>query len=272
VVGIAELRRTVQRKTGVLYDTYFTRRLSVYVTALLARTGVTPNQVSALNLLVGVGACGLIAFGEDGGVVAGAVLIHAYAILDSVDGELARLKRLYSLRGLFLEDWSAYTMINAFNLAVGTYLWRQGAGGGPLIGAILLAAFGRNAMPVARRAILKSLATARPDAGPEVQTAEPRRPPLPGAFIRDNLLHVTNMWVVVSIGLLLEAGLGLGGRWLVQAPFVFFLALWWLKELFVLARLLGSRALEASLGRTQLAARGRNAETDGRDLAEFDPL
>ena len=272
MADIRELRRIVQRDTGVLYDRYFTRRFSVYLTALLARTRVTPNQVSAGTLLIGVLACGLIAFGDSNEVVAGAVLIHVYAVLDSVDGELARLKRLYTLRGLFLEDWSAYTMINAFNLAVGMYLWRHAAGPGALLGAILLAAFGRNAMPVARRAILKSLATSRPEHEAEGVAGLPRAPQALVRFLSDNLLHVTNMWVIVSIGLLLEVGFRLEGKELVRGPFLFFLALSWLKEAVILARLLRGRALEAYLSRTRSAGRTERSAADGRDLAEFDPL
>ena len=87
---IAELRKTVQRKTDNIYDTLFTRRVSVYLTAALASTGITANQVSVIGAVVGLGACAFIAFGSPALQLGGVALLHLYAVLDSVDGELAR--------------------------------------------------------------------------------------------------------------------------------------------------------------------------------------
>ena len=98
VPNIRELRAS-QRRTPSLYDTWFTRRVSVYVTALALLLGLTPNMVSTANLLVGMAAWVLIAL--DIHALGGVVLIHVYAILDSVDGEVARHTRCFSLRGCF---------------------------------------------------------------------------------------------------------------------------------------------------------------------------
>jgi phosphatidylglycerophosphate synthase len=186
-----------------VYDIAFTRRVSIYITVALARFKVTPNQVSALGALVGAASCALMAIGSPIQLLVGVALLHLYAVLDSVDGELARMTRTFSLVGLFVEDLSAYLMINAFNLAVAWRLYSDGALVWPLVGAVGIAAFGRNVMPVARRALLKSIMT--------------RRPPQPGRtaattvsrsrvreFIHENAVHVTNHWMLVSTLLVLS--------------------------------------------------------------------
>src|SRR5690606_11254956 len=108
-------------------------------------------------------------------LLVGVAMLHLYAILDSVDGELARLSARYSLAGLFIEDLSAYVMINAFNLAVAWRLYTDAHLAWPLVCAVLVTAFARNVMPVARRAILKSVLTRRP-AKHVPDTSDAKRP------------------------------------------------------------------------------------------------
>ena len=69
------------------------------------------------------------------------LLIHLYSVLDSVDGELARLRKQFSLTGLFLEDLSAFYVIVGFPLATATLVYRSGLGTLPLILGILYGAF-----------------------------------------------------------------------------------------------------------------------------------
>ncbi len=273
---VAELRRTVQRRTGNLYDTVFTRRVSVYVTAALAPLPVRANHVSAVNVLVGVAACALVAFGGRPAIVGGVLLLHLYAVLDSVDGELARLRKDYSLAGLFLEDWSAYTMINGVNLSVAWYLQRCGWGAWPLVAAVMLAAFGRNVMPVARRALIKSVLTRRPPALLEAGASSPapRESPLVrwGRFVSESLLHCTNTWLVLSSLLVIEvvAGRSLG---LVLAAFWFYNALHVAREAAALVRCVVADALERQLGQLYAAAAvpPGACQADPRRLSEFEP-
>jgi phosphatidylglycerophosphate synthase len=202
---IAELRARVQPPTSNPYDRYFTKRVSVFVTALLAPWGITANQVSAVNVFVGLAACGLIARAHLSTVIAGVILLHVYAVLDSVDGELARFRRQFSLNGLFLEDLSAFYLIVGFPLAVAICAQRTGSGAALLLLALSYAVFGRTAMAVARRAVIRSIHTKRP-----VSPAPPtdRRERSPGAtvrrFVDDHLLNHTNIRVVVSTALAVE--------------------------------------------------------------------
>ena len=66
---------------------YLNRPVSRPVARLLARTPVTPNQVTALSALIALGAGWLLAGGHN--VWAG-LAVHASSVVDGVDGDLAR--------------------------------------------------------------------------------------------------------------------------------------------------------------------------------------
>ncbi len=231
---VAAIRLGAQRKTANLYDTYFTRRVSAYLTAFLLPYRVSPNLVSAINIAIGATLCCLIAFGDRQVVLLGALMFHLYSVLDSVDGELARALGRCSLRGMFLENWSAYLQINGFSLGVGAYLLSAGGGVVPLALALFTAVFGRNAAPVMRRVVLEVLqkrATAEP---PPV---DPRAaaPPATGSprarcggrtrvrrFVEESLLYQTNVWLVLSSLLVSEALFPAMAPWLVLPAFLFY--------------------------------------------------
>ncbi len=251
---ISELRQVAQRSTSNVYDALLTRRVSIYLTAVLHPLGVSPNVVSGLGLLVGLAACALLGGGRGAWLVVGAGLVHLYAVLDSVDGELARLGRRFSLRGLFLEDLSAYTMMNAFWLGVAAYLHRTTELLWPLAVAIGLCAFGRNAMPAARRAMMKSLHTRRP-----VDRPAPSSPAGPGriqrlrAIVEDHILHPTYVWVVLSTLMVVEELAGVSAP-LVLVGFSLVAAGYAAKELAIVAMFVTGRGLDRELDRIYRAA------------------
>jgi len=210
-MNIGELRRAIQPPTNNLYDAFFTRRLSILLTAALAPAGTTANQVSTANLFVGIGGCLLIALAGTLGVLAGVILLHLYAILDSVDGELARFRKQFSLKGLFLEDLSAFYVIVMFPLAVGTFVYRSGVGAETLILAIFYAVLGRNSMSVARRAVLRSVRTRRPISPTQPKRSQSRLTKLQ-RLVDEHLLNHTNIRVIVSTLLLVELFSGVPPR------------------------------------------------------------
>ncbi len=248
---IDDLRRRVQKKTSNVYDTLFTRRVSIYLTALLAPTKVTANHVSVVGAVVGLCACALIALGAPAAQVAGIALVHLYAVLDSVDGELARLRQTFSLKGLFIEDLSAYTMINAMNLAFAWVLHRDGHGVWPIVLAVAVAAFGRNAMPVARRAMMKSIESGRTPPAIAPAADRPEGGSRVRAFIEEHVLHLTNIWVILTSFLLVEIVTGWRAG-LVACAFAFFMAGLLAKEAAVVVHL----------------SRGDNLERARRELEE----
>jgi phosphatidylglycerophosphate synthase len=91
----------------------FYRQLSLPITWLLVRTPVTANQVSVIWLVLGLVGVGLLASGIYIGSIFGALLLQVAAILDRVDGEVARYKRSQSTLGVFL-DLAAHIFIKSF--------------------------------------------------------------------------------------------------------------------------------------------------------------
>lgn len=75
---------------------YLNRRCSVPIASVLARTAVTPNQVSVAALFIAFGALVLLATGRN---IEAGVLIQASSIADGVDGDLARAKNAASRFG-----------------------------------------------------------------------------------------------------------------------------------------------------------------------------
>jgi phosphatidylglycerophosphate synthase len=266
---IALLRARIQRRTLNVYDTLFTRRVSIYFTVALAPLGVTPNQVSAVAALVGGTSCVLMAFGSPVLLLCGVGLLHLYAVLDSVDGELARMTQRFSLTGLFIEDLSAYAMINGFNLAIAWRLYADARLIWPLVAAVSISAFGRNVMPVARRAVLKSIITRRPyrefpPSGAEGAPSQIRQ------FVQENVIHTTNQWVVLSALLALATYHMISTR-IVAALFAGTLGLLAARELVALILMLCQDRLDRELSRVYLAAL-QSPETNGRNLSNSSAL
>jgi len=110
---------------GPIVDRYVNRILSAILTRGLLNSRVTPNQVTGASLLTGL--LGAWLLGGEGGArsLLGLILFQLSVILDHVDGEVARLKYLYSRLGKWLDNFSDH----AVGLAVIAFLtWRVSAG------------------------------------------------------------------------------------------------------------------------------------------------
>jgi len=105
VSGVAGARATERRllrslhQPGDGYLARFDRLLSVGLSRGLVRTPFTPNVITALSLLVGLGGATLLATTTLWMAVLGSLLLWASCILDGCDGEVARLKLLRSAFG-----------------------------------------------------------------------------------------------------------------------------------------------------------------------------
>jgi len=77
--------------------------LSRPLTRLLLQTRLTPNQVTAANLLVGLAALSALAVGGSAWGVVGALLLQGYYVLDHCDGEVARARGLTSPAGFWFD-------------------------------------------------------------------------------------------------------------------------------------------------------------------------
>jgi len=138
--GLLE-RRSGEHWAGRLYM----RHISVYVTALLARTPVSPNQVTAVMVAAGVSAGGVLAIGGLAGAIGAAVLIQLYMLLDCCDGELARWTGRTSIAGVYADRVGHYLTDAALISGLGVRAAERHASGWLVVGlaAALCAILGK---------------------------------------------------------------------------------------------------------------------------------
>jgi CDP-L-myo-inositol myo-inositolphosphotransferase len=79
------------------------RPLSTRLSAHLARTGITPNQITVISFLISLVGAGLLSVGMFVTGIIGGLLVQAASVIDGCDGEIARLKHLSSARGAWLD-------------------------------------------------------------------------------------------------------------------------------------------------------------------------
>ena len=82
----------------------FQRGPSIYITWLLLRTPITPNAVTLLSILSGVGGAYLLLYPNWKVKLAALFLFYLNLLLDRVDGEIARYKKQFSLKGIYLDE------------------------------------------------------------------------------------------------------------------------------------------------------------------------
>jgi len=80
------------------------RKISIFISKYLVNTGLTPNQLSMVNLMIGISSALFFAQGSFPWIFIGGVLAQVTSITDGCDGEIARLKFLSSKFGAWLDD------------------------------------------------------------------------------------------------------------------------------------------------------------------------
>lgn len=96
--SIKELRERLQKNQ--LGHPILQRVLSIYITRAILPTRITANQVTAAMLLVGVASAIPFFFGY---IWLGLALSYLCILLDATDGEVARYRKAYSLKGIYLD-------------------------------------------------------------------------------------------------------------------------------------------------------------------------
>lgn len=120
---------------------HLNRYVSITISRFLVRTGVSPNVLTVVFMIIGLSSGLLAAVGEPWWVlVLGATLFQAQSILDGCDGEISRLTYRFSKTGQWLDsigdDLTNYAF--CFGLAVGqarvqSMPWLYAAGGVTLL-------------------------------------------------------------------------------------------------------------------------------------------
>ncbi|HEV2640955.1 MAG TPA: DUF5941 domain-containing protein [Actinocrinis sp.] len=96
------LRRAVKNDDG-LFTTLCVSSYSRYVARWCAKSGLTPNFVTTVSLLVALAGAGAAITGSRAGYVAAAVALYLSFVLDCVDGQLARYSLTFSRIGSWLD-------------------------------------------------------------------------------------------------------------------------------------------------------------------------
>lgn len=110
-------RQKEDKETFWVY--YVTRPLSFLVTPIFLKLSLSANQVSCLGIIIGIIAAILVTTGIYWQVLTGAILMQIWLILDSVDGNIARYKKTFTLFGKFLEEINGTIMSVLFFSSVG---------------------------------------------------------------------------------------------------------------------------------------------------------
>jgi len=122
---IADVYRKTKKPRDILWNRFVARPLAAVLLVPLAKSRITPNQITFLSLATFVAAMVLLAL-ERGhlGLVAAALVLELSYILDCTDGQLARLKHQTSPVGAHLDflmdELKAFLLV----AATGLRLWQ----------------------------------------------------------------------------------------------------------------------------------------------------
>lgn len=95
------------------------RKLSFLFTYVFINLGFSPWTVSIISVFVAVGGCLLLMIPDYVCVIVGVILVQFWLILDCVDGNIARCKKLSSEMGSFIDALSGYYISGFVYLGVG---------------------------------------------------------------------------------------------------------------------------------------------------------
>ena len=127
------------------------RRVSLGLTWALLHTPVTANQVTFVSLLLTIAAGVLLGAPSAKLALAGALALVLHYFLDKVDGEIARFRGVFSLKGLYMDELSHTFAYGGTFAGVGLHLAWRAATAGEAIVVLAAAMIGAVAMVVIRQ-------------------------------------------------------------------------------------------------------------------------
>ncbi|WP_307853401.1 CDP-alcohol phosphatidyltransferase family protein [Kitasatospora sp. RG8] len=105
----------------------YMRAISLRTTRQLVRTSVSPNTLTWVMVVCGVGAGAALLIPGLTGAVLAAVLFQGFLLFDCVDGEVARWKRQFSTAGVYVDRLGAYLADAALMIGAGVRAARGGS-------------------------------------------------------------------------------------------------------------------------------------------------
>jgi len=110
-----------------LVDKYFNRPVGRRLSKILAHTSISPNQVSVAATLLGLVSAWFFAQGDHRSALWGAILLQMSAIVDCVDGDLARVLFKESRLGKWLDIIGDQVVHIGVFICIGIGLYRAGS-------------------------------------------------------------------------------------------------------------------------------------------------
>ncbi len=107
---------------------YFTRKISIWMTYCIRNTPITPNQVTAVWVFLGIVGAALLALGNYWISLLALCILCLSWVLDNVDGELARYKQQFSSRGSLLDMLGHDIFFSLIFFALTISMWIKGYG------------------------------------------------------------------------------------------------------------------------------------------------
>lgn len=106
--SIKELRKICQSPKEIhnpesFLDQKLWRSFSIYITKLLLYTGIKPDHVTFFMVFWGFIVGFLFSIGTYQYMLIGAIALEFFMVLDAIDGEIARYRKMFSMRGIFLD-------------------------------------------------------------------------------------------------------------------------------------------------------------------------
>lgn len=145
---MVDIKTIKENRAGIKFYSQWNRvvsyPLSIHLTWLCLKFGITANQATWVSLIAGVGGCVCIAFGNYWMLITGMLLIIVYGVLDCVDGNIARITKTASKYGRYLDIALGYVLGAFIPLSIGlslyikTGFWLYLIGGGICVASWLL--------------------------------------------------------------------------------------------------------------------------------------
>ena len=124
MTSVADIRRSDTARTAAgdvaipFADRIIYRPLSIYLTPIAHRMGLSANAVSAATLVLSASLPAFALIGPRGGAFAVGLLGAVVLVMDCLDGNLARLRGTASPKGQYLDSIAGKTFALAFPLAL----------------------------------------------------------------------------------------------------------------------------------------------------------
>ena len=117
----SEIYPPEKEKAGreTIWEHYFARKIAFLLLPIFLKLRVSANQVSILAVITGIVAAILIIMGDFWIILLGAILMQVWLILDKIDGFVARYRKMESLFGKFLEEFSGSLIAALFFSSIG---------------------------------------------------------------------------------------------------------------------------------------------------------